>query len=77
MRLKREMTFVTVDRGVISDLKPRLAYDLIPGLPAYVLFMCVRHTDYTNDDEKVRSLLTATINSIKKVVKVMEVILNF
>lgn len=32
--------------------------------------MCIRHTDYLNDDEKVRSLLTNTINSIKKVVKV-------
>ena len=34
------------------------------------MFMCIRHTDYLNDDEKVRSLLTNTINSIKKVVKV-------
>lgn len=42
----------------------------IAGLPAYVLFMCIRHTDYVNDDEKVRSLLTNTINGIKKAVKV-------
>lgn len=42
----------------------------LPGLPAYILFMCIRHTDYMNDDEKVRSLLTNTINAIKKVVKV-------
>jgi hypothetical protein len=32
--------------------------------------MCVRHADYLNDDQKVRSLLTSTINSIKKVLKV-------
>jgi hypothetical protein len=51
-------------------LKPRVAAGLLPGLPAYVLFMCVRHTDYVNDDEKVRSLLTNTINGIKKCVKV-------
>jgi len=50
-------------------LKPKLASGLIPGLPAYVLFMCVRHTDYVNDDDKVKSLLTSTINGIKKVVK--------
>ncbi|VTJ70777.1 Hypothetical predicted protein [Marmota monax] len=31
--------------------------------------MCVRHADYLNDDQKVRSLLTSTINSIKKVLK--------
>ena len=52
------------------DLKPRLASNQLPGLPSYIMFMCIRHTDYLNDDEKVRSLLTNTINSIKKVVKV-------
>ncbi|XP_055872959.1 unconventional myosin-Va-like isoform X4 [Biomphalaria glabrata] len=56
-------------KNLIQDLKPKLASGLIPGLPAYILFMCVRHTDYVNDDEKVKSLLTATINGIKKVVK--------
>jgi len=39
-------------------------------LPAYILFMGMRHTDHMNDDEKVRSLLACTINSVKKVVKV-------
>lgn len=52
-------------------MKPKLAAGLIPGLPAYILFMCVRHTDYINDDDKVKSLLTSTINGIKKVVKVL------
>ncbi|BFZ14098.1 hypothetical protein BsWGS_17137 [Bradybaena similaris] len=56
-------------KNLILDLKPKLAAGLIPGLPAYILFMCVRHTDYINDDEKVKSLLTATINGIRKVVK--------
>lgn len=42
---------------------------LLPGLPAYILFMCIRHTDFTNDDDKVKSLLTATINTIRKVIK--------
>jgi len=55
----------------LPELKPRVASGLLPGLPAYLLFMCVRHTDYINDDEKVRSFLTSTINGIKKVVKVM------
>ncbi|XP_056002833.1 unconventional myosin-Va-like isoform X5 [Ostrea edulis] len=54
---------------LIMDLKPKVAQGLLPGLPAYVLFMCVRHTDYINDDEKVRTLLTNTINGIKKCVK--------
>ncbi|XP_063437804.1 fibrinogen-binding protein-like isoform X9 [Mytilus trossulus] len=56
-------------KNLIMDLKPRVAVGLLPGLPAYVLFMCVRHTDYVNDDEKVRGLLTNTINGIKKCVK--------
>ncbi|KAH9495975.1 Unconventional myosin-Va, partial [Bulinus truncatus] len=56
-------------KNLVQDLKPKMAAGLIPGLPAYVLFMCVRHTDYINDDDKVKSLLTATINGIKKVVK--------
>ncbi|WAR29019.1 MYO5A-like protein [Mya arenaria] len=56
-------------KAIILELKPKVASGLLPGLPAYVLFMCVRHTDYVNDDEKVRSFLTSTINGIKKVVK--------
>ncbi|KAG9468278.1 hypothetical protein GDO78_023109, partial [Eleutherodactylus coqui] len=31
--------------------------------------MCIRHADYINDDQKVHSLLTSTINGIKKVLK--------
>ncbi|XP_060573083.1 unconventional myosin-Va-like isoform X4 [Ruditapes philippinarum] len=54
---------------LILDLKPKVTSAFLPGLPAYLLFMCVRHTDYINDDEKVRSFLTSTINGIKKVVK--------
>nr|CAD7595944.1 unnamed protein product [Timema genevievae] len=53
-------------RHLIHDLKPRIAVTLLPGLPSYILFMCIRHTDFINDDEKVRSLLTATINAVKK-----------
>ncbi|KAK7096542.1 hypothetical protein V1264_005826 [Littorina saxatilis] len=56
-------------KNLILDLKPKLAAGLIPGLPSYVLFMCVRHTDYINDDDKVKSLLTGTINGIKKTIK--------
>uniref|UniRef100_A0A8C7IYM4 Myosin VA n=1 Tax=Oncorhynchus kisutch TaxID=8019 RepID=A0A8C7IYM4_ONCKI len=53
-----------------TELKPRgVAVNLIPGLPAYILFMCLRHADYVNDDQKVRTLLTSTINSIKKILK--------
>ncbi|ESO90956.1 hypothetical protein LOTGIDRAFT_122399, partial [Lottia gigantea] len=59
----------TLIKNLVLDLKPKVAAGLIPGLPAYILFMIVRQTDFTNDDEKVRGLLTNTINGIKKVVK--------
>ncbi|XP_034243540.1 unconventional myosin-Va isoform X2 [Thrips palmi] len=54
---------------LINDLKPKTAVTLLPGLPAYILMMCIRHTDYINDDEKVRSLLTGIINTMKKLIK--------
>ncbi|CAK6967247.1 unconventional myosin-Va isoform X5 [Scomber scombrus] len=57
-------------KNLILELKPRgVAVNLIPGLPAYILFMCLRHADYLNDDQKVRTLLTSSINSIKKILK--------
>lgn len=52
------------------DLKPQMLSGAVPCLPAYILYMCIRHADYTNDDLKVHSLLTSTINGIKKVLKV-------
>ncbi|XP_056134161.1 unconventional myosin-Va [Lampris incognitus] len=57
-------------KNLILELKPRgVAVNLIPGLPAYILFMCLRHADYVNDDQKVRTLLTSIINTIKKILK--------
>ncbi|KAK2576101.1 hypothetical protein KPH14_007435 [Odynerus spinipes] len=56
-------------RHLIHDLKPRIAVTLLPGLPAYIIFMCIRHTDCINDDDKVRSLLTAYLNGVKRIVK--------
>lgn len=51
------------------ELTPQMMLSHMPGLPAHILFMCMRYTDHMNDDEKVRSLLTNSINGIKKVVK--------
>jgi len=56
---------------VSTELRPSMLLRYTPAcLPAYILFMCMRHTDHMNDDEKVRSLLTGAISNIKKVVKV-------
>uniref|UniRef100_A0A4W5PVH3 Myosin VB n=1 Tax=Hucho hucho TaxID=62062 RepID=A0A4W5PVH3_9TELE len=54
----------------LKDMKPHAVSATVPCLPAYILFMCIRHADYINDDQKVHSLLTSTINAIKKVLKV-------
>ena len=43
---------------------------MIPGLPAHILFMCVRYADSLNDANMLKSLMNSTINGIKQVVKV-------
>ncbi|XP_057216425.1 unconventional myosin-Vb isoform X1 [Triplophysa rosa] len=56
-------------KSLVTDMKPQVVSATVPCLPAYILFMCIRHADYINDDQKVHSLLTSTINAIKKVLK--------
>ncbi|XP_014395191.1 PREDICTED: unconventional myosin-Vb isoform X3 [Myotis brandtii] len=56
-------------RNLVTELKPQALAGTVPCLPAYILYMCIRHADYVNDDLKVHSLLTSTINGIKKVLK--------
>ncbi|XP_054588949.1 unconventional myosin-Vc isoform X1 [Nothobranchius furzeri] len=56
-------------QNIILDLKPKgVVVSMIPTLPAHILFMCVRHADYLNDDTKLKSLMNAIITAIKKVV---------
>ena len=55
-----------------SDFSPKQAEGHLPGLPAYIIFMCIRHADYMNDDRKVKQLLAGVINGIKKTVKVLQ-----
>lgn len=59
-----------VIQHLITDMNPKSMADAIPGLPAHILFMCIRHADHVNDDRRMQSLLTNSINSIRKVVKV-------
>ncbi|XP_014870243.1 unconventional myosin-Vb-like, partial [Poecilia latipinna] len=56
-------------KTLITDIRPGSVSATVPCLPAYILFMCIRHADYINDDQKVISLLTSSINAIKKVLK--------
>ncbi|XP_032337065.1 unconventional myosin-Vc isoform X3 [Camelus ferus] len=57
-------------QNLILDLKPRgVVVNMIPGLPAHILFMCVRYADSLNDASMLKSLMNSTINGIKQVVK--------
>ena len=56
-------------RVIITELKPRLASQMLPGLPAYILFMLIRHLDHINDDKNVRSLIQGAIAQVKKTIK--------
>ncbi|XP_045893170.1 unconventional myosin-Vc isoform X2 [Micropterus dolomieu] len=56
-------------QNIILDLKPKgVAVNMIPNLPAHILFMCIRHADYLNDEAKLKSLMNATIGAVKKVI---------
>ena len=56
-------------RAIITELKPRIAAQMLPGLPAYVMFMLIRHLDHLNDDKSVRTLIQGAISHIKKTIK--------
>ncbi|KAM9635414.1 unconventional myosin-Vc isoform 3-T3 [Trichechus inunguis] len=56
-------------QNLILDLKPRgVVVNMIPGLPAHILFMCVRYADSLNDADMLKSLMNSSINGIKQVV---------
>jgi myosin V len=54
---------------LVTDLTTRTAITLLPSLPAYILFMCIRYTDLLNADLRVKSLLTNFLLSVKKTFK--------
>ncbi|XP_057623851.1 unconventional myosin-Vc isoform X2 [Chionomys nivalis] len=60
----------TLTKTIEKDLKPRgVVVNMIPGLPAHILFMCVRYADSLNDADMLKSLMNSAINGIKHVVK--------
>ena len=65
-----------VIQSLITDMNPESMADAIPGLPAHILFMCIRHADHVNDDRRMQSLLSNSINSIRKVVKVSRLVIS-
>ncbi|XP_050358778.1 unconventional myosin-Va isoform X2 [Nymphalis io] len=59
----------TIIKKLITELKPRVATTLLPGLPAYILFMMLRHTDHVDDEPKMHQLIKAARTAVKKVIK--------
>ncbi|XP_043532996.1 unconventional myosin-Vc [Chiloscyllium plagiosum] len=57
-------------KNLILDLKPRgVVVNMIPVLPASILFMCIRYADDSNDAEMLKSLMNSLLDGIKTVTK--------
>ncbi|XP_063391654.1 unconventional myosin-Va [Cydia fagiglandana] len=56
-------------KKLITDLKPRTAVTLLPGLPAYIIFMMLRHMDHVDDEPKMHQLLKAVRIGVKKTLR--------
>ncbi|KAJ0170182.1 hypothetical protein K1T71_014110 [Dendrolimus kikuchii] len=54
---------------LITDLKPQVAVTLLPGLPSYIIFMMLRHTDHVDDEPKMHHLIKAVRVAVKKTLK--------
>ncbi|KAK9511427.1 hypothetical protein O3M35_000087 [Rhynocoris fuscipes] len=53
----------------LLSLKPKDSLKLLPGLPAYILFMCIRYTDYIKNEQMLQSFILGYAKHIKNVVK--------
>ncbi|XP_007569232.1 unconventional myosin-Va [Poecilia formosa] len=56
-------------RNLIADLRSEGALALPPGLPASVIFLCVRQADCSGDQARARSLCSAALMAIKAALK--------
>ncbi|XP_077568267.1 unconventional myosin-Va-like [Stigmatopora nigra] len=57
-------------KSLILDLKAgSVAVSFLPGLPAYIIFMCLRYADRVNDDHRASTLLNSVLSSVKGVIK--------
>ncbi|XP_068599870.1 unconventional myosin-Va [Brachionichthys hirsutus] len=56
-------------RNLITDLRGDGALSLPSGLPARVLFLCVRHADCSGDRAQARSLCGAAVTAMKAALK--------
>ncbi|KAL1140392.1 hypothetical protein AAG570_000324 [Ranatra chinensis] len=53
----------------ITELKPRVAISLLPGLPSYIIFMCVRYTDYINHERMLQALMLIYNKAVNRLIR--------
>uniref|UniRef100_A0A669PPL6 Myosin VC n=1 Tax=Phasianus colchicus TaxID=9054 RepID=A0A669PPL6_PHACC len=73
-QIQQEITIqddLKIEVGQLTkQAQPRgVVVNMIPGLPAHILFMCVRYADYLNDADMLKSFINVTIDGIKQAVK--------
>uniref|UniRef100_A0A665WQM8 Methyl-CpG binding domain protein 3b n=1 Tax=Echeneis naucrates TaxID=173247 RepID=A0A665WQM8_ECHNA len=56
-------------KNLITDVRVDSALSLPPGLPASVLFLCVRQADCSGDQTRARSLCSAAVTAMKAALK--------
>ncbi|XP_054632722.1 unconventional myosin-Va-like isoform X2 [Dunckerocampus dactyliophorus] len=57
-------------KNLVLDMRVHgVAVSFLPGLPAYIIFMCLRYADSVNEDHRVSTLLNSVLCSIKAVIK--------
>ncbi|XP_034560457.1 unconventional myosin-Vb [Notolabrus celidotus] len=56
-------------KNLITDIRVDSALSLPPGLPARVLFLCVRQADCSGDQTQARSLCSAAVTAMKAALK--------
>lgn len=56
--------------SVLPDIRVDTALSLPPGLPASVLFLCVRQADCSGDQARARLLCGAAVTAMKAALKV-------
>ncbi|KAI5635095.1 DIL domain-containing protein [Phthorimaea operculella] len=56
-------------KKLILDLKPRTAVNLLPGLPAFILFMILRHMDHVDDEPKMHGFMKSVRSAVKRTLK--------
>ncbi|XP_017262666.1 unconventional myosin-Vb [Kryptolebias marmoratus] len=56
-------------KNLITDIRADVALSLPPGLPASILFLCVRQADCGGDQGRARSLCGAAVTAMKAAMK--------